>query len=95
MIDWDAPDEPDFVGPQNMVEIRTVEEAIKLLDEWQEAYADLRRAYHKLHEKYIDATFWREVQESNAKNYETLFRAYVDPANEDIRDTLSLILRQA
>jgi hypothetical protein len=85
---------PDFVRPKNVVTIRSLGDAFKLLDEWQEAYADLRRDYHKMHERYIDALFWREVEESNAKNYETLFRAYIDPANEDIRDTLSLILRQ-
>ena len=51
MIDWsDA--EPDFVRPQG-VEIRTLDDAMKLIDEWQAAYRDLERDYNRLHSNYI------------------------------------------
>ena len=52
MIDWsDA--EPDFVRPKNVVEIRTLVDAMKLLDEWQAAYQDLERDYNRMHSDYI------------------------------------------
>jgi len=94
VIDWDAPDEPDCIKPQGVVEIRTLSDAMKLIDAWEAAYAELRREYHLLHHDYIDMKFWREVEHSNAAIYETLFRAAMDPANDDVRDTLSSILRQ-
>lgn len=43
MIDWNAPDaEPDCVGPQG-VELRTMADALALLDQWIAAYDKLER----------------------------------------------------
>jgi len=95
MIDWDAPDpEPDFTPPQNQVELRTLEDAVKLLDQWIEAYEELRRDYTQLHSKYVEVLFMAGVHTTFADNYELLYRAALDPANDDLRDTLSQSLRQ-
>ena len=98
-IDWDdvgyetrVP--PDFT-PANVVEIRTISDALKLLDEWQAAYQDLRRDLAKLNEKYIDAKFWAETNECSARNYELLYRAALKPENDDIRERLAADLAKA
>ena len=85
MIDWDA--EPDFIPPQNMVELRTLADAVKLLDQWQEAYADLRRDYARLHHDYCKLRSWAECEETLAKNYEMLYEHVLvdDEAREALR----------
>ena len=39
-------------------EVRTIEEALALVDEWAEAYAELRRDYLRLQERCADVEFW-------------------------------------
>ena len=76
-IDWDA--EPDFIPPQNMVEISTVADAIALLDEWQAAYKDLTRQFRRLELDYLKLRNWAECTDTLAKNYEMLYeRVLVD-----------------
>jgi hypothetical protein len=46
----------DFTPPQIEVrELRTLEQAVALLDEWISAYAELERAYARLHHRYSKA----------------------------------------
>jgi hypothetical protein len=42
MIDWDAHDEPDCIKPQG-VALRTLGDALALLDQWIAAYEELER----------------------------------------------------
>lgn len=96
MIDWDAPDpKPDFTPPQNVVEIRTLADALKLLDDWEAAYAELEHRYAIKHRALINALFWAEYYDGLASNYCALYEAALKPENDDIRDMLSSILRQA
>ena len=88
MIDWDAPDPKPNLTPAQLAEIRTTADALKLLDEWITAYRRLER-------ELDNATFRAECAESLASNYEALYAAALDPANDDIRDRLSLTLRPA
>ena len=85
MIDWDA--EPDFIPPQNMVELRTLADAVKLLDQWQEAYEDLTRQFRRLELDYLKLRNWAECTDTLAKNYEMLYEHVLvdDEAREALR----------
>lgn len=72
---FDKPDPPpDFVRPQNVVEVRSVHDAMKLLAEWQAAYDELRSEYAKLHALYVKVKFRAECLDTLAKNEEMLRR---------------------
>ena len=65
MIDWDAPDPaPDSTPPQDVVEISTLADALKLLEQWQGAYDDLRREYVRLHHSH--AKLQRQAEHAGA-----------------------------
>lgn len=60
-------DELDHGVPEGLVEVRTIEEALRLLQGWISAYARLELAYGKLH---ADCEAWCTL----AKNEEALRR---------------------
>ena len=39
-------------------EVRSIDDALGLVDEWAEAYAELRRDYLRLQERCADVEFW-------------------------------------
>lgn len=72
MIDWDKPSEPDFVpGNVRMVDIYTIRDAMRLLDEWIKAYEDLRTEHARLWHKYEKLLFDAEMDYN--------FRRHLDP----------------
>lgn len=87
VIDWRDP-EPDFVKPHLGVELRTMDDAIALLDQWQAAEATTWREYLRLHEDYCEMKRRAEFWESLAGNYEHLYKIALEPQNDEIREAL-------
>lgn len=58
---------PTTTAPE-IVEIRTVEEAVALLDRWISAYQELRRDYLRLQVRCGDAEFWRDAHASTLEH---------------------------
>ena len=56
---------------QEIRELRTLEDAVALLDEWMVAYRDLRREFLRLELRCSDAEFWAEQHE--------FMRRHLDP----------------
>lgn len=52
-------------------ELRTLEEACDLIDEWEAAYRDLEREFRRLEHRFQDAEFWVEQNE--------FMRRHLDP----------------
>lgn len=68
---FDRPDPaPDFIRGE-VVEVRTVQDALRLLDQWEQAYAELRTDY---------ARAWNELEKAKVEidNLEAL-RRHLDP----------------
>ena len=85
MIDWDAPDpKPNFTPPQNIVEIRTTGDALKLLDEWEAAYKELQRDYLRLGIAHMHMTLDAKSAQTLADGYQALYRAALDPKNAEL-----------
>jgi hypothetical protein len=72
VIDWDAPEPPSLGKPRDRV-LRTMEEAVALIDEWQAAEAELWTEYLRLHDRYCKMKWRAEAAEFIADNYELLW----------------------
>jgi hypothetical protein len=75
VIDWSDP-EPDFIKPQNVVEIRTLGDAMKLLDEYIAAYQEARTAWARLHNEFIHMKARAEAWECIAENTQFFYDHY-------------------
>ena len=79
MIDWDAPDaEPDAVPPHPLlarpiVTLRTMDDCLKLIDEYEAAYQEACTAWARLHTEYIHMKERAENAAALAANYEFLY----------------------
>ena len=83
---------PDFVPPQNVVEIRTISQALKLLDDWEAAYDELRRDYTKLHAQYTKAIFWAAVHKTGEQSNWVLYEAALT-GDDELRAALLAQIR--
>ena len=72
MINW-ADTEPDFIKPQNVAEIRTLEDALALLDQWEAAHQEAVTAWARQHDAYCKMKWRAENAESLAANYQLLY----------------------
>lgn len=97
-IDWDdvgyeTQPPADFVRG-NVVEVRSLEEATSLLDEWIAAYDELRRDFVKLHSEYCTALFWAGVYKTGEESNRILYESALS-ADEELRSALLAQIKAA
>ena len=71
-------DDPPDHTPGNSREIRTLDEAIKLIDEWEAAYQALKADHAKLHRDLTYANARLEAMQTLADNFEVLYKAAIE-----------------
>lgn len=59
------------------IELRTLEDAVHLLDQWIEAYRELQREHVRLQSKFEDVEFWRKAHLASLEHLDPFLPAHL------------------